>query len=106
MSGNEIDKSALHDIWLMFKRENGCSVDRIVCDPVLRNQFLAAARHVCGTDDESTILWTLMNQRKIKAFGEMRSVDDGERPGDEDTAAVDHAHPRGMILESGGGSVE
>ncbi len=106
MSGNEIDQSVLRDIWLMFQRQNECSVDRMVCTPELRNKFVTAARRVCGTDDEFTILWTAMNERKKKAFGEMRGVDDGERRSNEETAAVYHVHRRGMIIESDGGSVE
>ncbi len=56
MNGNEIDKSALRDMWLMFQRENECSIDRMVCTPELRERFVTAARRVCGTDDEFTIL--------------------------------------------------
>ena len=66
MTDYKIDKSVIRDLWTMFKREHHCSVDRMVCEPELRNEFLEAARDVCGTDDEFTILWSAMNLRKAK----------------------------------------
>lgn len=65
-STSRIDTLVLKDIWTMFKREHDCSVDRMVCDPKLRNDFLQSARRVCGTQDEFTILWALMQLRKRK----------------------------------------
>ena len=52
----------------MFQREHGCSVDRMLCRPALRQEFLAAARAVCGCDDEETILWDTVNLRKKKSL--------------------------------------
>lgn len=66
MRNSMIDKGAIRDLWTMFRREHNCSVDRMVCAPELRNEFLRAARGVCGTDDEFTILWSAMNLRKAK----------------------------------------
>ena len=63
-----VDKLAIRNLWTMFHRNHGCSVDRVVCDPALRNEFLNAARRLCGTDDEYTILWTALNLRKAKAL--------------------------------------
>lgn len=64
-----IDPKALIDTWNMFRREHRCSVDRMLCNPVLRAEFLSAARSACGCDDEETILWTLVNLRKSKGLG-------------------------------------
>jgi hypothetical protein len=59
---------ALRDTWLMFQREHGCSVDRMLCRPALREEFIAAARAVCGCDDEESILWETVNLRKKKSL--------------------------------------
>ena len=66
LSRVSIDQCVIRELWIMFEREHHCSVDRMVCDPKLRNEFLQSARRVCGTDDEFTILWTLMRLRKGK----------------------------------------
>ncbi|MEX1231953.1 MAG: hypothetical protein WEB58_17030 [Planctomycetaceae bacterium] len=58
----------LRDTWLMFQREHGCSVDRMVCTPTLRDAFLEAARMVCPHDTEEKILWSVMGLRKNKAL--------------------------------------
>lgn len=68
MTNSQINKSIIRDVWTMFQRERGCSVDRIVCDPDLRNEFLDSARGSCGTNDEFTILWTVMSLRKAKSL--------------------------------------
>lgn len=60
--------TALRDTWLMFQREHGCSVDRMLCRPALRLEFIAAARAVCGCDDEESILWETVNLRKKKTL--------------------------------------
>lgn len=57
---------ALRDTWLMFEREHRCSIDKMLCSPVLREEFLAAARHAAECDDEQAILWELMGLRKKK----------------------------------------
>ncbi|MBI2478077.1 MAG: hypothetical protein HYV60_05345 [Planctomycetia bacterium] len=59
---------ALRDTWLMFQRERECSVDRMLCNPRLRAEFLAAARQVVGCDDEETILWGIVSLRKRKTL--------------------------------------
>lgn len=63
-----MNRTALRDTWLMFQREHGCSVDRMLCDPRLRVEFVAAARTVCERDDEQTILWNTVNLRKNKTL--------------------------------------
>jgi len=63
--------TALRDTWLMFQREHGCSIDRMLCRPVLRQEFLTAARTVCGCDDEEMILWNTVGLRKKKALPSM-----------------------------------
>ena len=68
MTNFQINRSVIRDVWTMFQREHGCSVDRMVCDPELRNEFLESARGTCGTNDEFTILWTAMNLRKAKSL--------------------------------------
>lgn len=60
--------TALRDTWLMFQREHRCSIDRMLCRPSLRQEFLEAARAVCGCDDEETILWNTVALRKKKAL--------------------------------------
>jgi len=59
---------ALRDTSLIFQREHGCSVDRMLCRPQLREEFVAAARVVCGCDDEESILWATVNLRKKKTL--------------------------------------
>lgn len=59
---------ALRDTWLMFQREHGCSIDRMLCDPELRRQFLHAARPNSGCNDERQLLWSLVGLRKKKTL--------------------------------------
>lgn len=54
------------DCWMMFERERGVSVDRVVCDPQLRKEFIESASKACRYEDEREILWTLMRLRKRK----------------------------------------
>lgn len=58
----------IRDTWLMFQREHGCSVDRMLCWPELRNEFLAEARRVVGDLAEGEILWALVSLRKKKTL--------------------------------------
>jgi len=51
-----MDRQALLDCWTMFRRERDVSVDRMICDPELRSQFLAEAMNACGSEDEQQIL--------------------------------------------------
>ncbi len=59
---------ALRDTWLMFQREHRCSVDRMVCRPSLRNEFLTAAAPVAECHDEESLLWGVMSMRKKKSL--------------------------------------
>jgi hypothetical protein len=36
----------------------------MLCRPELREEFIAAARAVCGCSDEESILWNTVNLRK------------------------------------------
>lgn len=63
---DDIAKPVIRDLRSIFRREHNCSVDRMVCDQKLRREFLRAARGVCGTNDEFTILWSALNLRKAK----------------------------------------
>jgi len=59
------DINALINLWVMFRNEhNDCSVDKMVCDPELRNELVRAARKATGIEDEKTILSSLMRLRK------------------------------------------
>lgn len=57
---------ALRDTWMMFQREHQCSLDRKLCRPQLRNEFLLAARQAANCDDEESILWAIVGLRKNK----------------------------------------
>lgn len=56
----------LRDTWLMFQREHDCSVDRMLCDPELRNKYVHDAAQVTGLEDEYQILWATVGLRKRK----------------------------------------
>lgn len=60
--------SAVRDTWLMFQREYGCSVDRMLCTPHLRTEFLEAARRVAECQDEEQLLWAVIGLRKKKSL--------------------------------------
>lgn len=59
---------SLRDLWLMFQREHQCSLDRMLCNPVLRKQLLDAAHVVMPNTDEEQILWSLVSLRKKKTL--------------------------------------
>jgi len=61
-----MNEQALIDSWQMFHREHDVSIDRMVCDPGSRNEFLASVRSVCGEASEKEVLWKLMGLRKSK----------------------------------------
>jgi hypothetical protein len=61
-----MDEQALIDCWKMFEREYSVSIDRLLCDPMLRERFVESAAAACQCTDESRILWTLMGLRKQK----------------------------------------
>ena len=62
----EMNTDALRDTWLMFQREHNCSVDRMLCNPALRGEFLTAARRATGVDEEQSLLWSTVALRKRK----------------------------------------
>lgn len=62
-----MDKNTLLDCWNMFRREHqNISVDRMICDPILRQAFIDSAGNLFGDASEKKILWTLMGLRKGK----------------------------------------
>lgn len=61
-----MDKHMLLDSWKMFRREYAVSVDRMVCDPMLRSAFLEWLGSVADEHCEQEIRWTLMSLRKRK----------------------------------------
>lgn len=63
-----MDTDALRDTWLMFQRDHGCSIDRMLCRPSLREEFLSAARLATAIGDEETLLWGLVTLRKRKSL--------------------------------------
>lgn len=63
-----MNTNALRDSWLMFQREHGCSVDRMLCDPNLRGDFLASAKLATKSDDERELLWAIVGLRKKKTL--------------------------------------
>jgi hypothetical protein len=63
------DFSAQCRAWKEFRRINGAeSVDRMVCDPVLRDQFLQILRRILPEANERESLWSLLNARKNKSL--------------------------------------
>lgn len=51
----------------MFQREQGyISVDRMVCDPKLRAEFIGTVKPNATEIEEKEILWALMGLRKRK----------------------------------------
>lgn len=67
--------NGLRDTWLMFKREHQCSIDRMLCNPTLRSEFLKAAKSATGVHDEESLLWELMSLRKRKVFSSSHNSD-------------------------------
>lgn len=51
-----MNTDALRDTWLLFQREHNCSIDRMLCDPALRGEFLVTARQATGANDEESLL--------------------------------------------------
>jgi len=58
----------IRDVWLMTQRVHGCSVDRMLCSPKLRNEFLADVRQLNSSADEENTLWSLVRLRKNKSL--------------------------------------
>ena len=63
-----MNTDVLRDTWLMFQREYQCSVDRMLCDPALRAEFLASATASTACQNEQDLLWTLVALRKKKTL--------------------------------------
>ena len=62
----------LRDLWEQFQRDHeSCSTDTMLCDPELRNAFLALHRERFGPGEEKEILKNLLRERK-KAKGGLR----------------------------------
>lgn len=59
-----MNQQSLINNWQRFKKEHGVSVDRMICSPELRKEFLETSKHDC--DNEEEFLWTLMALRKNK----------------------------------------
>lgn len=70
-----MDTNSLHEKWIAFRAENRLvSLDRMLCDPVLRHKFL---EHCCPGHthhDEFDILWGLMALRKRKQLAPKKST--------------------------------
>ncbi|TWU17959.1 hypothetical protein Poly21_01110 [Allorhodopirellula heiligendammensis] len=68
-----VDKQPLLDSWIMFQREHTVSVDRMICDPLLRVAFLESLGSIAATHSENEILWALMSLRKRKELSKRNS---------------------------------
>lgn len=66
--GRSMSNESLRDLWLMFQREHQCSLDRMLCNPQLRGEFLQAASAVVPDAGEEEILWSLVGLRKRKTL--------------------------------------
>lgn len=58
----------LREVWLEFERLNKCSVDRMLCDPLLRSRYLSLVRRELADDDEFSVLWHTVGLRKKKSL--------------------------------------
>ena len=67
-----MDMDALPDAWRMFQREHNCSVDRMLCNPTLRSEFVTEALALTRCGDEQELLWALMHLRKNKRLSKSR----------------------------------
>lgn len=68
MRGNPVNVNTLQDTWKSFQKKHKISVDRMLCNPALRNEFLGSARKAVDCDDEFQILWKVVGLRKGKAL--------------------------------------
>jgi hypothetical protein len=59
---------ALRDLWLMFQRDRRCSIDRMLCSPDLRDDFVTAARQIAPLAEEEELLTALLRLRKNKTL--------------------------------------
>ncbi len=63
------DFSAQCDAWKEFRKAGGnVSIDRMVCEPLLRERYLSILRRKRPDADEGAALWSLMNARKNKTL--------------------------------------
>ena len=60
--------NTLQDAWKSFQKKHKISVDRMLCTPALRNEFLGLARNSAGCEDEFEILWKVVGLRKGKSL--------------------------------------
>ncbi len=68
-----MNKQDLIESWSMFQREHGSiSVDRMICDPKLRAEFLGSLKLNAPEIEEKQILWELMGLRKRKELSKSR----------------------------------
>ena len=67
-----MNQQALIDSWRMFEKEHGVSVDRMICSPELRKDFLETSE--CDCDNEEEILWSLMRLRKSKRLTKQQKI--------------------------------
>lgn len=63
-----IDSNVLMEAWTFFKRENCCSIDRMLCCPKLRRDFCESVQRICGNLREEAILWGVIHLRKTRAL--------------------------------------
>ena len=61
-----MNKQTLLDCWKVFRSEHEASADRVVCDPLLRQQFIESVTPIIPDANEFEILWTLLTMRKQK----------------------------------------
>lgn len=70
-----MNKQDLIVSWRMFQREHGSiSVDRMICDPKLRDEFLEAVKPSATEVEEKQILWDLMGLRKRKELSKSQKL--------------------------------
>ncbi len=59
-------ETVISRLWSEFRAEHDISVDRLVCFPKYRNEFLSRLHRVLPTAPEGETLWWLLNCRKRK----------------------------------------
>lgn len=63
-----MNPTQLRDVWLEFQVLHRCSLDRMLCNPAMRQAFLMAAREATQCEDEEQLLWGLVGMRKNKTL--------------------------------------
>ena len=69
-----MNQQALIDSWRIFEKEHGVSVDRMICSPELRKEFLETSECDCDCDNEEEILWSLMRLRNSKRLTKQQKI--------------------------------